>query len=1476
MNKQSVNTFIKGMNQDIDKSLISKDSYLEAYNFRLVTSDGGSSGAFENIKGNKLISENLLTGEDSIVAGNNYLVVLGTINYNSVDYSNGDVFVGVGGVGAFTGIGKVLDLSNSEQLPEGQLICGAGRIRDYLILFTTNNTDTAPDGGNSMIWKLELDIKNEKVDSLTKLYDDNLNNSTGTLNFSTANKIKMVSKYETSSIQKGYWTDTYNNIRYADFSKNLTVTGEAYTADNYMSPEMFEFLPLFTPSKPTLSSIVSGHLMSGMVQYSYQLYRLNGASTVFSPVSDIYHVVNDNDFLSNTLNYRGDFESTETGKGFKISVTNNNYGYDRLRLVRIHYPAFGAVPTISIANEIEISVSPSTVDITDIGDTINSLTLDEFNISSTELFKCEDLAIKDNRLFAANIEKSEFDIGDFDCRAIRYRNWYDPIDMVHRVNTTSTSRTVYDYLTNVTFSYSSNNTIYVQINNLSSFLGLTSPDAITNVTAVNSTHSTGQVIAGSYTNSLGPGEFYGATLSEINFSGVSYNAVLDRLTFNVTKTTGNFFTDFVALEVSYMMGFIVTYDWDDYNNTVDALLEDSDPLLNTTITVPVTDDLDGWIDAGWDTYVDTHDGINIFNNPDNDGDDEHAYKYQSNGITVGAEGLNVKIDFVTDDFILDTSNDNKTFFVTAPTDSTDLSYKNYASPWKDGKLSWQRDEVYRLEAVFGNTRGQVSEPHWIIDLRMPSLHDVDFLNSDGSTVSPSILSKIDGTTIKSYSLRPRIYFKNFPEGAEWVQIYRVKREREDRSVVTQGYVIPSYFDDTTYRPNTADSSILTNEEIIKLVSPEINITKNISFKSADYLEYVTNFATHSTSTAETTITMSTCGYTHKMKQNTRVAFSNNCISDIVEAESVIPLSSSTDSGTSINSINYSNYYNSHDSKGCSGLLIAYSNGSWSAESVSNVIANYRANVYGSQYGGYTYEDRALNVSIPCSDIITSTGTWNTIEYGDTFINYFDVSTMLTDLSKSTTTIYDVWTETVFVPLESSINCDLRHDLESRHMSPASYGTSFITAHYLRQEYMGNHSFGLYSFNQTKDLYLYNTVYSQQTSAQYAISSMLDTPEEIEFDCLVKASNVKYSGELSDSWTKFNANEEIEVDSNYGEIKAISTINDKLLFWQSDAFGMLSVNSRSLIQDNISSQLVLGSGGILDRYDYISNTIGMYDKDSLINSDSSVYWFYDKDVSLYKFDSSLSNLTKDKGMWSWFKNNWSTDYSIHGVYNRKYNEVIYSLYKYSDQTGYTIAYNEQTSQFMSFYNHVPYMYIDYKYGYLSTIRSDDDNYSFIFMHDSDINPRCRFYSLVNYLDDDESNTYDSTVKLIHNENYNTTKVYDNVFFISNAFDSDNIDLYNITIDKIRCYNDYQNTDWVDLVYNNNIMRRERGWTLAIPRNLVTGDYTSSPDIFTEISETKDYFERIRDKYMVVDLLFDNTNNVKFVIPFLGINYRISYR
>jgi len=1470
-NKIVVNTFTGGINKDIDKALLPKTSYLDAQNFRAVTSVGNSTGSLETIKGNKVISNTIVATGQFIIGSceiRDRIILFTTSNKGSAPgVSEGTVTTNgtttlVGTLSGFTNgaIGGTITVS-------GETVRTIATIIDDTHLTVTVAFSTTASGltyllsaGRSMIYSLTIDIETETQTALTVLYDDNLNTDSSYLTFSTVYPIKTVARYETPNVQKVYWTDGYNNMRFVNIIANLTVDGEVYvSAGDYMSVDKFEFLPEFEPVKPVLKDIVGGEVNTGVVAYAYQLYIIYGAETAFSPLSDPIHVVSDNDFLTNTKVYKGDSESINSGKGFILEIDNTaNVGYNRFRLIRVHYANLNSVPSITIANEIEISTAGSIVRITDTGDTLGELTIDEFNISSTELFTCQDIASKDNKLFVSNITKSEFTVDAWDARVVRFKSAIPPIALVAGTPTAGGLCTPGTHSYKVTFTS-------VEVEETTG--GATS-NQITCVL------TTGQTVPLSAVP-IGPT----GTLSRKIYRTVAGDTGSYLLLATIGDNITTVYSDIIA---DGSLGAVIPG-----SATTTAKISDVVQGDKTILA-----DLSNWDNPTTGYKVD-HDGINKFNDTNYDGNIAYQWMYQADGTTLGAEGKNIKIDFETELIYLDTSNSNTTFYATSPSSSTDKSYGNYASPWKGGKLSWQRDEVYRLFAEFGNTRGQISDPQWMCDLRMPSLHDADFTNASGLTVKPSSLAIpiIPTYAYGTYRIYPRVYFKNFPTNATFARIYRVKRDRVDRSVVTQGLAIPSYLSDGVYYTDQAITALPNNGEIIKLVSPEINITRNISKQGNDYIEYVTNYgSSYTTTEVRTSLSSLNMGHIIKLKANTRVPFTTATVTNIDDAIIVSPSVSSTSDLISIDSKSFSNYAAriNIDGKGSTGLTIAYSDSSWSAETVRGVIVNYRSRVFGSQYGGNTYEDRQLNVSMPCSDIIkpTAVGTWVDVSYGDTFINYFDVSTILADLTAAT--YHDTWTESVYIPLESSINCDLRHSESDAHLFkiPTAYDDY---AYYLRQEYLGNHTIDTDEliYKQTKDLYLYNTVYSQQVDIKYAISLVTDKILETEFDCMIKASNSKHSGEITDSWTKFGVNEYIEVDPINGPVNAIYNFNNHLFYWQDKAFGMTSVNDRSLINDNASAQLVLGTGGVLDRFDYISEHTGCMDKFSIVSSLSGLYWFDRLSKSIYKYSNNLLNLSKIKFIQSFLDTTIDSNFTVIAHADRNNNEILFTFIDVSVTNSHTISFNEPMDVFVSFYGFIPSMYIPYKNWYLTTTSSDycgaDFDRNYLFLHDSILGDRCYFYALTAI----EADKYvDSTLEILFNPDYSYTKVFDNLFYISSTASktvsvgpvkSGNIDTFADTFNTVQCYNDFQNTGETTLTPQTNIERRERGWTLVVPRNIVNANISTNPNIFTAVDATQLFKERMRDKYLIAYFKYENDGTYdRFIISNMGLRYRISIR
>lgn len=1502
MAEKVVNGFMKGMSADMHYSALDNQQYLYAENIRPISSGFSTTGAIENIKGNSFIGEFGFGDDQTLIPGNTYMVVQPTVTYGGVTYNAYETFVcTVPNGNTFTG-GRIINIS-AYGIPADMYVIGGVELRDIIVLFTTNNT-------RSQIYTLSLTgTSNSELAILTLLYDDEYNIDHSRLNFNVDNRVRAVARYETPNIQKVYWTDGINPLRYLNINKHCTVNGEPYVIPgDYWGIDKFELLPKVILDKPLVVGSTTGTISTGMVFYAYQLYIESGAESAMSYISDPVHVTSSGDYDLNDLYYEGDGVDPIKSKGFQLEIDlRGNTTFNRLKLIRVHYESYNQVPKIYVAADIPIDLQNEYAYLVDTGSIITELTPEEFAIDSTEIFICQELASKDNILFAANIEKKTFNIDDFDARAVRFRKYTESTSGTGYVYTYVCDESPaddYDYLTTEIMPP---DTVRVIIHNFREWAGI-------------------------------PTDRYITTIDQIRFDRVEfsykdqyqqdYNAFTTNFTINHTSWDGTTLLIDMILH-DYLFDGTETptrcvlrrFDYQDYTfrysytasgaqTIVSDITDMSHGYGGCSILRPTdTSNPFAWHVAGWHNYKKYHDGVNYFNNPDNDGDTSKEYMYKSDGIELGAEGPNIIVSIEWADITIDdVASTSETYHVAV---SPGESYSNYSSPLNIGKLSWQRDEVYRLFISFKNTRGQDTEPKWICDLRMPKF--IDNIYGYGRFTHSMYTYTHARRLFPVVEIRPG----SWPSDAVSAQIYRVPRHKEDRQVVTQclaypfTYVYNGWYIDRAINPLPTYDGTGNNTNLVKLVSPEINITKNIASTGNDFLEYVHHFG-------DNYITSGGYGALNqrsivKCRACTpKTSYNLNDRTGITDMTSVMPLDNQASfavAGISFHNYNDESYINA---KGSTGLVVKYGNNSWSAEGKRLAVVNYKTNCWNSQYGGLTYENRQFNNMVPCSDIMKELTGIATCNYGDTFINYFDVSTLLYDMTVAEGNWSDYSkNESVYVPLESSINCNLRHGGFEMHKQ---YN---VNESYMLQEELGAHMFTdsnsvLHTYNQTNDMYKYNTVYSQQPLVAGLVSIDESRKSETVFDTQIRASLQKINGEYVDSWTKFGVNETIEVDSLYGPLNALLEYGHSLYFWQDKAFGALSVNSRSLIQDNNTAQLVLGTGGVLDRYDYISTIKGCEDKFSVVAGVAGIYWVDRRNRSINRFAETLSDLALQKGVKSLFMLDediirWSTYLSVHDKEN---NEVIFTLANYINgdminpgmvehdiNKPFTLCFNETIDAFTSTYSFIPYVYIPFKNIYLTNSIYNTHQIgmpaNLLFVHNVNENVQARnnFYGLYY---NDALGRYPSKVRLVFNPHYLNTKVFDNLFINGEVrVSTSEPDLYtryiNETIDNDLCpihdimfYNSYQNSDVINLIYKTNLERRERIWTTVIPRNAINSPYDTqyNDPTIEPLTPRVGYTERLRDKYLVCEfntvVPTSNTESYRFIIENIGATYRQSHR
>ena len=510
----------------------------------------------------------------------------------------------------------------------------------------------------------------------------------------------------------------------------------------------------------------------------------------------------------------------------------------------------------------------------------------------------------------------------------------------------------------------------------------------------------------------------------------------------------------------------------------------------------------------------------------------------------------------------------------------------------------------------------------------------------------------------------------------------------------------------------------------------------------------------------------------------------------------------------------------------------------------------------NQYGGNTYINRSNNEYISTCNFISTNPLINSNQFynygGDVFVNMYDSCRYAKNVSGGGLGpgSYEL-SSTFFFPVESAVNTELRNGV------------------YMNRDFNSQLDGGQHEYQET---YTYNPIYSSENTVRTYFPKPDPFIVNEEYDNRFYCSDIKINGELTDSWGAFKETNVWDVEGDKGPINAITTLADKLYFFQDRAFGIMEVNPRSVVTDvnNTSNgNLQLGKGLPLQRHDYISTEIGLQHQWGLTKSSYKLFWTDASKKKFYSFGGQLTPESDIKGMFSYLNDNLtkniltidkptyhSVDKGLNGiraVYDYKYNQAIFTFtdgYKGRgdssiNQTKFTLVFDEAINAFVTFASYTPDVYIT---DYNNIFSTNPEDLNKFYIHDK--GHYGKFYE----------NIYPSTIKFPVNQNPITTKTFGNISFDSQVKDIAGINKNDITWTRSRIYNDYQNTDWFDLIYNNNIKRKERSWRLDIQRNKVLYTLSNSPDIFTDLSLTPIKFgNRMRDKYAVVDLEYNNSGN-----------------
>lgn len=1574
---ESINTFSNGMNSDVSKQIQSKESYLQALNFRGLTNLGSSNGSLVNVKGNDLSitlpelkdSYKIILGEQTTGALNTQGIVTITINGSttlSLNVSN--TTTGLDIYNALKGLNNCYESTNSTpitpifnvsyeddyvviyQQPVYTLplvtpttltisitlsnptaathtlyfedttgvnrttqaayvtgsnnltIIGSTFIDEDIYLFASDTNDTEnninPNDSFSnlgSIWKLQIDNVT-KVSTLTLMYFNKLDFT----RFYPIAPTAALGRYESLNNQRLYWSDFYNSIR------SVLITDPQLMAIN---PTLLSVFPAITFELPILNGFTGGSLSSGSYELSYRLKKLTGITSNYSQTSNIVNLVNDESNTSGAgfIAYEG--SAINTGRGIIWTIDNIDTSWDTIEFAILFRNTKTDLPIIYTTPPQNIGSTGSyTYTLTSVS-SLPEILLEEFISISSGFTHAKTVETKDNILFWGNVKavKQKELNANFDARAFRAKT-------------------------------SGDEDIYL-INN-----GILTPfNTLTDAIATPKTN-----------DSINP--YYDSN------GDVDPDACYYKPNTAILGGAGKY--------ISYEFG------------TESILLSDID----------VTEGSSGAF------YIDAP-TVGV------------PYGYKTAGTVASVSN---PIDLISGT----TDSDNQVYpFPSAVVGTSKNPY--FTSVMK----GFQPEEIYRFGIQFFDLQGLPYFTEWIGDIKMPSYGDhndnPDSIAS-GQSIDDFRASYLGPSNASIYGQVLYIKFTvDVTSVANYIsgyQIVRVERTEENKTILGHGMLTnmyvdkfllteaslpggfyldqqgfpslanpvapflnqgrpwwpwPDYNDLVTLGQESSNNDLPTSDRILTFDCFDF-LAKGYSFRTGDKVlirskvapinwqnavngvgnpRFRTGFANqgqwinNSTSVGDFPNNIALFPPPFAPRFRTGFDSEESMIHMLFYADTEVynddktiskgvyvadgQVSTAADNGL-IEFWNYQRCWGTVTDpetevpgRGAATILLTFDTpnkirsmdspyNATSANGEKLMALYYRPNV--NQYGGNTYSSRSANEYIACGSFIplnrnniilnnNKNITFKTFG-GDVFSNYWDHQKIVKD---------DVGVQIKMYEWQGGPNPP--GNLTGATMNPYVRNNNIF---YFPCNNVNNQAvrYGYHTDSGLTTNTLYYPVaiddyqYQSYNSNEKTIVKFFPKPLTFkvndEWRNRIHFSNVKIDNEIEDSWLQYPTNQFWDVEGNYGGITSLIALKQNIYFIQEKGFGVLMINPVSMVNDSVGLPIKLGaSTQVIQKHFYKIIDSGSRHQWSVTRSQNLITFIDIRQKKIYTFNGEqLSAISDSKGQRNFInkrihENIINNDNPIIGkgllsTYDYENSEFLYTVKNNTtvanttNDENLTLAYSELQDVFTSMYSFNPNIYISNNRYLLSVLNTNKND---IYLHN--IGNYGKFYNTV----------YPSTLKFIVNDNPLYTKVYDNMIIMSEAINdnldwSDDLNIYpgsatnpnypddvinkDSTFNSIRCYNQYQNTDWTTLTITppgNNIRKVEQGFNIQLPRNKFDYD-TYSPStysIFDPSKLTKSTFgERLRDKWLIADLIYNNSSGLRFIIHNIKTLLRISDR
>lgn len=454
-----------------------------------------------------------------------------------------------------------------------------------------------------------------------------------------------------------------------------------------------------------------------------------------------------------------------------------------------------------------------------------------------------------------------------------------------------------------------------------------------------------------------------------------------------------------------------------------------------------------------------------------------------------------------------------------------------------------------------------------------------------------------------------------------------------------------------------------------------------------------------------------------------------------------------------------------------------------------------------KFGGTSDEAKRQNLWLPAGRPVKVSGTSPItvpFEYGDTWYSRYDCLKTYPFTQEDENQVVEIGS----FMCETRVNIDGRYDrnrgqLSNLNMTPQNFN-------------------------------LLNEVYSQKDNFfNYRILDE-DYYKQNVFANQITWSKEKHAGEDIDTWTNITLANTLDMDGEKGNVTALRTWNEYLLCFQEKALSQILFNSRVQIPTTDGVPIEISNGYKVNGSRLFSGNIGCSNKWATATTTTGIYFLDSNTDSLYIFNGQLANLSEDRGMDWWVRQNhtdkvWNPIYYNRGVlngvrafYDNKYGDIYFTPgpVKGIDQPD-ALCYSEQLGQFTSLmsYGGTQAMF-NFADGFYS-LRETDGN---VKLYQNNVGGYNDFYGTPKGW----------SFSFISNQDPTFTKIFDTIDLRTDHYWTYGTEylLNSCPMNYMEVDNEYQHSGTV-AIDSRNMRKKFRVWRGLLPRNNGTRQRIRNP-------------------------------------------------